>query len=216
VDLAAARAQLIKHLSSEIRDQRVLDAMAKIPRERFVPRECHSLAYEDRPLPIGWGQTISQPYIVALMTEALELGGGERVLELGTGSGYQAAILAELAAYVVTVERISPLADNARRVLEELGYRNVEVHLAGAHLGWPPGAPYDAIMVTAAARRVPSELMEQLAEGGRLVIPVGSRWEQELLKVVKRQGKELQANLGACRFVPLIGPGAWGEEESEF
>ncbi len=188
--------------------------MERVPRELFVPLESRGLAYEDIPLPIGLGQTISQPYIVALMTEALELKGPEKVLEVGTGSGYQAAILAELAKWVVTVERYPQLIDSAAKVLKSLGYRNIEIHLAEKTLGWPKGAPYDGIIVTAAAPRVPQELLDQLAEGGRLVIPVGSRYEQDLLKVVRRDGKTRAENLGACRFVPLIGEGAWEEVDS--
>lgn len=209
--LEAARARLIEHLSREIKDKRVLEVMARIPRELFVPEDCYHAAYEDRPLAIGFGQTISQPFIVALMTEALELKGNEKVLELGTGSGYQAAILAELARWVVTVERIPQLVASARRVLEELGYRNVEVHLTEKTLGWVSGAPYDAIIVTAGAPSIPKALLDQLAFGGRLVIPVGSRWQQELMKVTKLKKRNRVENLGGCRFVPLVGEGAWEE-----
>jgi len=208
-DFEAARAELIEHLSSEIRDKRVLAAMSRIPREKFVPLESRHLAYEDSPLPIGWEQTISQPYIIALMTEVLELTGSEKVLELGTGSGYQTAILAELSRTVITVERVSALAESARKVLDSLGYKNIEIHLAEETLGWKKGAPYDAIMVTAGAPDIPAELLAQLAVGGRMVIPVGSRYVQELCKVIKRQdGNEVQ-NLGGCRFVALIGKDAW-------
>ncbi len=208
-DFEAARAELIEHLSSEIRDKRVLAAMSRIPREKFVPLESRHLAYEDSPLPIGWEQTISQPYIIALMTEVLELTGSEKVLELGTGSGYQTAILAELSRMVITVERVSALAESARKVLDSLGYTNIEIHLAEETLGWKKGAPYDAIMVTAGAPDIPAELLAQLAVGGRMVIPVGSRYVQELCKVIKRQdGNEVQ-NLGGCRFVALIGKDAW-------
>jgi protein-L-isoaspartate(D-aspartate) O-methyltransferase len=146
------------------------------------------------------------------MTEALELKGNEKVLEIGTGSGYQAAILAELAQKVISVERHQVLAEKAKQVLERLGYTNVEVHLAGKTLGWRKEAPYDAIIVTAGAPRIPQELLEQLASEGRLVVPVGSRYEQELLKVVKRDPEILTQDLGPCRFVPLIGEGAWDEE----
>ncbi len=212
MDFEAARARLIEHLGSEIRDERVLVAMARIPRERFVPLEEQDLAYEDIPLPIGLDQTISQPFIVALMTEALELTGSEKVLEVGTGSGYQAAILAELARLVITVERLPALTEGAKRVLDSLGYTNVVVHLAEKTLGWQTEAPYDAIMVTAGAPRVPVNLLAQLAIGGRLVIPIGSRYVQELYKVTKRRKKNIVQNLGGCRFVSLIGEGAWGEE----
>lgn len=211
MDLESARARLIECLSREISDKRVLAAMARVPRELFVPPESYYVAYEDMPLSIGFGQTISQPFIVALMTQALELKGDEKVLELGTGSGYQAAILAELARWVVSVERILELAESARRVLEKLGYTNIEIHIAEKSLGWPAGAPYDAIIVTAGAPRIPDALLEQLRFGGRLVIPVGSRWEQDLLRITKRRKGNLVESLGGCRFVPLIGDGAWEE-----
>lgn len=211
MDLEAARNRLIEHLSQEIKDKRVLKAMASIPRELFIPQDYYYAAYEDRPLPIGFGQTISQPFIVALMTEALELTGKEKVLELGTGSGYQAAILAELCQKVITVERVPQLAESARRVLEKLGYNNVAVYVAEKRLGWVSEAPYDGIIVTAGAPSVPEELLGQLVVGGRLIIPVGSRWQQELLKVTKlKKGNRIE-NLGGCRFVPLIGEGAWEE-----
>ncbi len=209
MDFEAARNQLVEHLSTEIKDQRVLAAMRHVPREHFVPPESQRLAYEDRPLPIGLDQTISQPFIIALMTQALELSGREKVLEVGTGSGYQAAILAELARLVVTVERLAPLAETARKTLDSLGYTNIVVHLAGDTLGWPDEAPYDAIMVTAAAPRVPADLLAQLAMNGRLVIPVGTRYVQELYKITKRGTKNLAEGLGGCCFVPLIGKDAW-------
>ena len=211
MDYRSARASLIDHLSSEIRDRRVLEAMARIPRERFVPPEERHLAYEDRPLPIGLEQTISQPFIVALMTQALELTCREKVLEIGAGSGYQAAILAELAGQVIAVERLPSLADAARTVLGNLGYQNVVVHLAGETLGWPDEAPYDAIMASAAAPAVPPELVAQLAIGGRLVIPVGSRYVQQLYKITRQEKKDKVQDLGGCCFVPLIGKGAWDE-----
>ena len=211
MDFAAMRAELIKHLSTEIRDKRVLDAMARIPRECFVPPEEQPLAYEDRPLPIGFDQTISQPLIIAMMTEALELTSDDKVLELGAGSGYQAAILAELARQVVTTERVPPLAKGAKEVLDRLGYTNIEVHLAEETLGWKRGAPYNAIIVTAGAPKVPDALLEQLAIGGRLIIPVGSRYVQELYKVTKHKKRNVVQNLGGCRFVSLIGKDAWEE-----
>jgi protein-L-isoaspartate(D-aspartate) O-methyltransferase len=212
MDFEAARASLIEHLSVEIRDERVLAAMARVPRERFVLPEEQYFAYEDRPLPIGFDQTISQPFIIALMTEALELSGNEKVLEVGTGSGYQSAILAELARLVITTERLLTLAESARRVLDSLGYTNIVVHQAEETLGWQREAPYDAIIVTAGAPRVPADLLAQLATGGRLVIPVGSRYVQELYKITKRRTKDLVENLGGCRFVSLIGKDAWEEE----
>jgi protein-L-isoaspartate(D-aspartate) O-methyltransferase len=213
-DFTLARHQLVEHLRREVRDKRVLAAMTRVPREMFVPTSYWGAAYEDRPLPIGHGQTISQPLIVALMTEALELEGQENVLEVGTGSGYQAAILAELAKWVVTVERHAELAQRASETLKKLGYTNVEVHLAEARLGWPPKAPYNAIVVSAGAPTVPKDLLDQLAVGGRLVIPVGPRYEQNLLKVVKKEHDTAIEDMGPCRWVPLIGDAAWDEENA--
>ncbi len=212
MDFAAARVGLIKHLSAEIRDKRVLTAMGRIPRERFIPPGEQRLAYEDMPLAIGLNQTISQPFIVALMTEALELGGDEKVLEVGTGSGYQTAILAELVRLVVTVERLAPLAESAKQVLNSLGYKNIEMHLAEKALGWSAKAPYAAIMVTAGVPSVPVDLLAQLAIGGRLVIPVGSRYQQDLYKITRHKDRNVTKNLGGCRFVSLIGESAWEEE----
>jgi protein-L-isoaspartate(D-aspartate) O-methyltransferase len=208
-DFETARAGLMAHLGTEIRDKRVLAAMSRIPREKFVPQESRHLAYEDGPLPIGWEQTISQPYIIALMTEALELNGNEKVLELGTGSGYQTAILAELARTVISVERVPALAESARKVLDSLGYTNIEIHIAEETLGWQKGAPYDAIMVTAGAPDIPDDLVSQMAIGGRMVIPAGSRYIQELYKVTKQKDKNHVQKLGGCRFVALIGKDAW-------
>ncbi len=212
MDFEAARAGLIKHLTPEIKDKRVLGVMSRIPRECFVPPGEQHLAYEDMPLPLGLGQTISQPYIIALMTESLELTGKEKVLEIGSGSGYQAAILAELARLVITVERLPTLAKEAKRALDSLGYKNIKMHLAEPTLGWPAEAPYDAIIVTAGAPKVPDALLKQLVIGGRLVVPVGSRYEQELYKITKGRDKNVVQNLGGCRFVPLIGEDAWQEE----
>ncbi|MFC1916149.1 protein-L-isoaspartate(D-aspartate) O-methyltransferase [Chloroflexota bacterium] len=209
MDFEAERARLIEHLGSEIKDKRVLAAMSRIPRERFVPKENRHLAYEDIPLPIGLEQTISQPFIIALMTQALELTGNEKVLEIGTGSGYQAAILAELARFVVTIERLPALLETAKKVLDSLGYSNIETHLAEETLGWPKAAPYDAIMVTAGAPRVPPGLLAQLAIGGRMIIPAGSHYLQELCKITRQKKKNKIQNLGGCRFVSLIGDGAW-------
>jgi len=213
MEFEAARARLIKYLETQIKDERVLAVMSCVPRELFVPAENQALAYEDCPLSIGRDQTISQPFIVALMTQALELTGSEKVLEVGTGSGYQTAILAELSRRVITVERLSPLVESAKKVLENLRYTNIEVHLAGETLGWPAEAPYEAIMVTAAAPRVPAELLAQLAMGGRLVIPVGSRQVQELYKITRQRHKNLVENLGGCRFVSLIGRDAWEQKD---
>jgi protein-L-isoaspartate(D-aspartate) O-methyltransferase len=210
-DLERARENLLKYLDHEIVDKRVVEAMKHIPREAFVSPEQYHFAYDDRPLGIGFGQTISQPFIVALMVQALELKGNEKVLELGTGSGYEAAILAELAQKVITVECIPELAELAKQVLDKLGYFNIEVHVAGKTLGWPDGAPYDAIIVSAGAPTVPQVLLEQLTWNGRLVIPVGSRWQQELLRVTKLKKGDRTENLGGCYFVPLIGEGAWAK-----
>jgi len=211
MDMEAARLRLMQQLALEIGDRKVLDAMSRIPRELFVLPHNQHAAYENIPLPIEMGQTISQPFIVALMTEAMELSGKEKVLEVGTGSGYQTAILCEMAHRVVSVERHQRLLDRAKDVLTMLGYTNVEFHLAGETLGWPKGAPYDTIIVTAGAPRAPQELLDQLAVGGRLVIPVGSRFEQDLIKVVKHETGTVSTNLGGCRFVPLVGEGAWDE-----
>jgi protein-L-isoaspartate(D-aspartate) O-methyltransferase len=212
MDMSSARAKLMRQLAHEIRDQKVLDVMGRVPREMFVPASSQHAAYENVPLPIEMEQTISQPLIVGVMTEALGLKDNEKVLEVGTGSGYQAAILAELAQRVVSVERHQKLVNGAKKVLALLGYRNVEVHLAGETLGWPKGAPYDAIIVTAGAPSVAHELLDQLAVGGRLVIPVGTPFEQDLIKVVKSKGRVVSTNLGPCRFVPLIGEGGWQKE----
>jgi len=211
MDFEAARARLIEQLGTEIKDKRVLAAMSRIPRELFIPPESRRSAYEDRPLPIGLEQTISQPFIIALMTEALELTSSEKVLEVGTGSGYQAAILAELARQVITVERLPALAETAKGALDSLGYTNIEVHLAEETLGWKSEAPYNAILVTAGAPNIPNELLTQLTIGGHMVIPVGSRYVQELCKITRRKDKNLVRNLGGCRFVSLIGNGAWEE-----
>jgi len=211
MDFKSTRAKLIESLDLEIKDKRVLAAMSRIPRECFIPENNRHLAYEDSPVPIGCEQTISQPFIIALMTEALELEGNETVLELGTGSGYQTAILAQLAAHIVTIERIPSLAESAKKVLQKLGYKNIEMHLAEETLGWQRKAPYDAIIVTAGAPGIPADLLAQLAVGGRMVIPVGSRFTQELRKIIKGRDKNTVINLGGCRFVSLIGKDAWND-----
>ena len=212
MDYETARARLIEHLRGEIGDEPVLDAMSCIPRELFVPPAERSAAYEDRPLPIGYGQTISQPYIIALMTSMLELTGREKVLEVGTGSGYQAAILAELAQQVVTVERLPALAETAKLLLRRLGYKNISVRLAEPALGWQLEAPYDAIMVTAGAPEIPQTLIKQLKNGGRMVIPVGSRYEQELYRITRKKDGNVIQRMGGCRFVSLIGDEAWADD----
>lgn len=211
MDFNRARQILVESLSTEIRDQRVLRAFAAVPRELFVPPGIRQMAYDDRPLSIGYGQTISQPYIVAVMTAALELKGMEKVLEIGTGSGYQTALLAELAESVYSVERIPELAEAARSLLSGMGYQNIKIRVAGEDLGWVENAPYDAIMVTAAAPSLSEGLVRQLKMGGRIVIPVGTRWEQDLLKVTRKETGNQIENLGGCRFVPLIGKDAWQE-----
>ena len=187
-----------------VRDARTLAAMRKVPRHLFVPLALVGQAYDDHPLPIGHEQTISQPYIVAFMTEALGLHGGENVLEVGTGSGYQAAVLAEIAARVYTIEIVAPLAEEARERLKRLGYRNVEVRAGDGYLGWPEKAPFDAIMVTAAAPRIPEPLKQQLKEGGRLVIPVGEAY-QELIVVTRKGATYAEDRVLPVRFVPMTG-----------
>ena len=209
--LADARASLLAELAHDIADQCVLAAMDRVPREEFAGAEAAAVAYQNRPLPIGHGQTISQPLMVALMTQALMLTGDERVLEVGTGSGYQAALISLLAAHVVSVERVPELAASAAERLNRLGYGNVEVHATTEQLGWPDSAPYDAIIVTAASPDVPRPLLDQLAMNGRLVLPVGSRDIQELVRIVKTPEGAKRHNLGSCRFVPLLGHGAWPE-----
>ncbi|MGB6896366.1 MAG: protein-L-isoaspartate(D-aspartate) O-methyltransferase [Dehalococcoidia bacterium] len=214
-DYTSARESLVKSLRWEISDERVLSAFARVPRECFVPPELRHYAYDDRPLPIGYGQTISQPLMVAIMTQALELKGDEKVLEVGTGSGYQAALLAELSREVITVERVPELAERAARTLRQLGYHRVKVHVAGDELGWPQDGPYDAIIVTAGAPRVPQSLVDQLAVDGRMAIPVGGRRVQELLVASKTQQGLSIKRMGECRFVPLISvPEGWPESEA--
>ncbi len=187
-----------------IKNEVVLNAIRKVDRHKFVPEEIRHQAYSDRPLPIGEGQTISQPYIVALMTELLELKKGDRVLEVGTGSGYQAAILAELADHVYTIEIIGSLALSAERLLRELGYRNINVKIGDGYIGWEEFAPFDAIIVTAAPPHIPQPLLDQLKEGGRLVIPVGDYY-QELKKITKVKGKIRSQNVIPVVFVPMTG-----------
>ncbi len=187
-----------------VHDPKVLAAMRKVPRHLFVPSTSVAQAYDDYPLPIGHGQTISQPYIVGFMTEALGLESGETVLEVGTGSGYQAAVLAEIAARVYTIEIVAPLAEDAAARLKRLGYANVEVRAGDGYLGWPEAAPFDAIMLTAAAPRIPEPLKQQLKDGGRLVLPVGEDW-QELVVVTRRGDRFEEKQVLAVRFVPMTG-----------
>ena len=188
-----------------IRDQRVLNAMARVPRHEFVPDKFREQAYEDHPIPIGEGQTISQPYIVGVMTEALAVSSEDKVLEVGAGSGYQTAILAELAKEVIAIERHPALAEGARALLTRLGYTNVRIIVGDGSTGVPESAPYNAIMVAAAAPDIPDALWQQLAEGGRLVIPVGPPEAQQLQLVQKINGAALMRRIEGCRFVPLIG-----------
>ncbi len=211
--LAERREALLETLrQAGIHDERVLQAISAVPREQFVAAPLRAQAFENIALPIEQGQSISQPLMVAAMTQALELTGTEHVLEIGTGSGYQAAVLATCARSVVTVERWPNLAARAARLLGTLGYTNVEAHVGDGTLGWPPAAPYDAILVTAAAPVVPEPLLQQLRLHGRLVIPVGSPEQQELLRVVRQEQGFEQHALGMCVFVPLIGAAAWREQ----
>lgn len=195
-----------------ISDLRVLEAMAKVPRHLFVPGNYQAAAYDDRPLPIGEGQTISQPYMVAVMTESLDLKGEERILEIGTGSGYQAAILAELSQKVFTIERIPLLIEKARKSLRELGYTNISYRTGDGSKGWPEEAPFDGIIVTAGAPDTPQTLKSQLAEGGRLVIPTGPRYTQTLYKVTRKGDHFFEEDITGCVFVPLVGDFGWKEE----
>jgi len=206
-DAVHARAEMVEH---QLRrrgtfDERVLAAMERVPREHFVPEDLRHLAYEDGALPIGNGQTISQPFIVATICQLLDLSPDDRVLDVGTGSGYQAAVLAELAAEVVTIERVPELAEAARTALVQAGYGDVEVRIGDGSLGVPERAPFDGIAVAAAAPAVPPALYEQLVEGGRLVVPRGGRWGQQLVAVVRTPDGPVERASVPCRFVPLVG-----------
>ena len=210
---AEARAQMVAEQIERrgIRDRRVLDAMRRVPRHRFVNPEQHALAYEDRALPIGEGQTISQPYMVAVMTERLALAPDACVLEIGAGSGYQAAVLCELARQVITIERRAELAEAAEQRLASLGYNNVAVIVGDGSNGFPRRAPYGGIIVTAGAPLVPSSLQQQLADGARLVVPVGTAFQQDLV-IIERQGNAFVQTRGeGCVFVPLVGAEGWPE-----
>ncbi len=213
MSLQEEKRRLLDKLAEEITDQRVLDAIRSVPRERFLPARIRHLAYDDVALPIAAAQTISQPLIVALTVEALDLRRFDRVLEIGTGSGYQAAVMAEIARSVTSVERIPDLATSAKTLLHTLGYDNVRVEIAGRSLGRLQDPPYNAIAVAAAAPRIPNILMAQLLPGGRLVAPVGSLREQTLIKMTKTAEGISIRSLGGCRFVPLIGRDAWSEDE---
>jgi len=201
---SAAAAMVERQLRGRgISDPRVLRAMGSVPREKFVPKELRNNAYDDRPLPIGYGQTISQPFIVAFMTEQLQPKKNQRLLEIGTGSGYQAAVLSDLVAEVYTIEIVRPLAQRAEEVLCELGYKNVQVKAGDGYKGWPEHAPFDAIIVTAAPDHVPPPLIEQLKEGGRMIIPVGKRGWQKLYLLEKQGGQIRQTAVIPVTFVPL-------------
>jgi len=195
-----------------IRSERVLEAMARVPRELFLPPDLRGYAYEDGALPIGHGQTMSQPFVVATICELLDLAGDERVLDVGTGSGYQAAVLAELTEDVVTIERVPVLAEQARRALREAGYPQVTVLVGDGSLGAPEQAPFDAIAVAAAAPAIPDALYAQLVEGGRLVVPRGTRWGQELVRVTRTEQGPVQHVSIPCRFVPLVGDEGFGHD----
>lgn len=209
--LSLEAAAMIRHQlqTNGISDPRVLAAMQAVPRERFVPRHLRAFAYANCPLPIRCGQTISQPLMVATMLEALDLEGDERVLDVGTGSGYQAALLGELAREVVSIEIVPELAESAARIVDQLGYHNVRVVVGDGSRGWPARAPYDAIVVAAGAPEIPEPLIAQLAPGGRLVVPVGSAGEQRLVRVTNNRGQLVEEDLGACIFVPLVGRHGW-------
>ncbi|HID94645.1 MAG TPA: protein-L-isoaspartate(D-aspartate) O-methyltransferase [Candidatus Latescibacteria bacterium] len=213
MDYKAARAKMVASQleARDIVNPKVLEVMRKVPRHRFVDEGLWSQAYLDHPLPIGKGQTISQPYMVALMTQTLGLSGDEKVLEVGTGSGYQAAILAEMAREVYTIERCPELAERARLVLEGLGYENVTIKIGNGTIGWKEHAPYDRIIVTAGAPDVPRSLVEQLKDGGRMVIPIGGTYYQDLVVVEKKGEKTTREAICGCSFVPLVGKHGWKE-----
>jgi protein-L-isoaspartate(D-aspartate) O-methyltransferase len=192
-----------------IKDQRVLNAFLEVPRHKFVEEYLKYKAYDDYPLSIGYGQTISQPYMVALMTEAINPQPAERILEIGTGSGYQAAILSRLCSAVYTIERISALASRARKALDDLGYFNVHIRLGDGTMGLPQDAPYDGIIVTAGAPHVPESLIGQLREDGRLIIPIGDEGIQDLKRIIRTKDGVKEESLGGCRFVKLIGKNGW-------
>jgi len=205
--LATERQRMVQEqlMPRGIHDERVLGAMAKVAREEFIPPEVRAASYTDQPLPIGYGQTISQPFIVAFMTEQLRPSPKDRVLEIGTGSGYQAAILAELVAEVYSIEIVEPLVKNAEATLQRLGYKNVHVKAGDGYKGWPEFAPFDAIIVTCAPDHVPQPLTAQLKEGGRMIIPVGPAGVQELYLLEKRNGQLQQSAVELVRFVPMTG-----------
>ncbi len=214
-DLRKARLKMVEEqiIGRGIKDPKVIKAMKKVPRHLFVEEALQSQSYSDHPLPIGEKQTISQPYMVALMTEASQLKGREKVLEVGAGSGYQTAILAEMALKVFSIERVRSLALGARKLLYELGYFNVEIKVSDGTYGWPEESPFDVIIVTAGSPVIPQPLVDQLAMGGRLVIPVGDAFSQDLVRVTKTEEGPKKENLGGCRFVKLIGKFGWQDED---
>ncbi len=207
MDLEVLRKRMVQEqlIARGIKKSNVLDAFYKVPRHKFVPPELLESAYNDYPLPIGEGQTISQPYIVALMTESLDLKEEERVLEIGTGSGYQTAILAELSKEVYTIERLQGLAENSQRLILDLGYKNVKIKSGDGTLGWPEFSPFDKIIITAATIKVPEQSIEQLKEGGRIVVPLGGAFSQILTVLDKIDGHLESQGICGCMFVPLIG-----------
>jgi protein-L-isoaspartate(D-aspartate) O-methyltransferase len=209
-NFAAQRQLMVQQqlMTRGINDERVLAAMAKVPREEFVAPESRVASYEDGPLPIGYGQTISQPYVVAFMTEQLRPKPSDRVLEVGTGSGYQAAILAELVSKVYSIEIVEPLAKNAEVTLQRLGYKNVHLKIGDGYKGWPEAGPFDAIIVTCAPDKVPQQLVDQLKDDGRMVIPVGDRFAQQLYLLEKKNGQLKQSATLPVRFVPMTSEGA--------
>jgi protein-L-isoaspartate(D-aspartate) O-methyltransferase len=216
-DLVQARAEMVQHQLVErgIRDEAVLDAMRRVPREAFVSAAMRDYAFDDSPLPIDCGQTISQPYIVALTLQAAEIHPDDRVLDIGTGSGYAAAVLARIARHVDSVERVRELADSARLRLQRLGETRIDVHAADGTLGWPPGAPFDVIVAAASGPRVPDAWLKQLAIGGRLVMPIGERGSQQRLYKLTRVDDTTceETDLGAVMFVPLVGAQGWADEK---
>jgi protein-L-isoaspartate(D-aspartate) O-methyltransferase len=216
MDYAVLRKRMVEEqlICRGIKDQRVLDAFYKVERHKFIPEDIRMSAYADFPVPIGEGQTISQPYIVALMTECLDLTGGQKVLEIGTGSGYQTAILAELTQEVYSIERFESLIERAQAVLGESGYVNVKIKLGDGTLGWPELAPFDRIIITAASPKIPAPLTEQLKENGNLILPLGESFSQVLTLVKKRKGRLESNQICGCVFVPLVGKYGWSKEDA--
>ena len=210
-NLRSAQLKLLQEIDVSISDKSILKVLSKVPRQMFVPQKYYYSAYENVPLPIGDDQTISQPLIVCIMIELLELKYTDKVLDIGSGSGYQTALLAELSSKVVGVERIKRLVDSSQQCISKLGYKNVEIYQAQEELGYPELAPYDAIIVGAAAPKLPLQLINQLSPKGRLVVPVGDRKSQQVVKVVKTDKSYQLSTYGGCRFVPLIGKGAWSD-----